>query len=377
MNNKKLKLGFIGGGINSAVGYAHYCACQLDGHFELVAGAFSRDGDINRDTAEQYGLSEDQVYHDWRQLLALSETLDALVILTPTPEHQTMLAACMKAGIAVICEKAVTLSSTECAELLALQQQQNSLVQVTYNYSGYPMVRELKALIAKQALGEISHIQVEMPQEGFARLLPDDAKPCPQQWRLHDNAIPTIYLDLAVHLHHLVHFTTQLTPLKTMASQHSYGWFKDVIDDVSAIVEYEQGVKCQYWFSKSSLGHRNGLKIKIYGTQAAAQWCQNHPEQLRLDHINGRTELIERGADCLLAELPRYNRFKAGHPAGFIEAFANLYADFAESIHTHQRGESSLTSADYDLTISQQGLQLLEAMVKSTTTHTWESVCQQ
>ncbi|NVK24678.1 MAG: Gfo/Idh/MocA family oxidoreductase [Gammaproteobacteria bacterium] len=373
MKNRKLKVGFIGGGINSAVGYAHYCASHLDGNFELIAGAFSRNSEINKQSAEQYGV-RDAVYDDWQELIKYRSDLDAVIILTPTPAHQKMLEQCLSYDLPVICEKAVTTNSDSCRQLIKQQKKYNGFVNVTYNYSGYPMVRELKALINKGEIGDISHIQVEMPQEGFARLLKGGHKPCPQSWRTIDQSIPTIYLDLAVHLHHLVHYTTGLKPLSTIAQQNSYGWFDDIVDDVSAMVEYEKQVKCQYWFSKSSLGHRNGLRIKIYGKKSAVEWIQTDPERLKLDHINGRSEILERGSDCLVAEELRYNRFKAGHPSGFIEAFANLYSDFAHSITNHQTNQNTSINLDYGLDISLQGLNLLESMVKSNTSKHWEQI---
>lgn len=373
MTLDKLKLAFIGGGINSAVGYAHYCASHLDGQFELVAGAFSKSPEVNQHTGERYGV--DRTYSCWRTMLDNeADKIDAVVILTPTPAHEEMVMACMDIELPVICEKAVTMTSESCHKIMTHQQQTNSFVAVTYNYSGYPMIRELKELIEQDKLGKISHIQIEMPQEGFARLLANEQKPTPQEWRLCDEEIPTIYLDLAVHLHHLVYFTTNLKPLSTIAMQSSYGWFEGVVDDVSAMVEYEDNVRCQYWFSKSSLGHRNGLRIKVYGTKASAEWLQVNPELLTLDHINGRKEVIERGSDCLVAEDLRYNRFKAGHPSGFIEAFANLYSDFANEIQLRKSGQSTSITKDYGLEVSHQGLKLLEAMVQSDKTRKWEDI---
>lgn len=374
MSDAKLKLAFIGGGINSAVGYAHYCASHLDGKFELVTGAFSRDPEINEKTAQQYGVTN-RYYSDWNTLIEQeSANLDAVVILTPTPNHFEMIAKCFSHNLAVICEKSVTMDSHSCQQLIELQQQHNAFINVTYNYSGYHMVRELKTLIENGDLGDILHIQAEMPQEGFTRLLANGDKPCPQSWRLQDESIPTIYLDLAVHLHHLVHYTTKLKPLSTVAMQNSYGWFEDIVDDVSATVEYENKVKCQYWFSKSSLGHRNGLRIKIYGSKGAAEWVQSSPELLTIDHINGRKEILERGADCLVAEQLRYNRFKAGHPSGFIEAFANLYADFADALVDYKNNKDNTVNRDYGLNISVEGLRLLETMVKSNSSKQWEDV---
>lgn len=370
-----LNIGFIGGGLTSAVGYAHYCASHLDGRWQLVAGAFSQNHDTNVKTAYRYGLKEEQTYDDWQKLLESEKhNIDAIVILTPTPDHEEMVIKAISMGVAVICEKALTDSVASCQRIIDAVQKYKGYLAVTYNYSGYPMVRELQQLIANNTLGTIKHIQLEMPQEGFSRLLDNGQKPCPQAWRLHDGDIPTIYLDLSVHLHHLVHFLTQLAPISTIADQSSHGWFDGIIDDSTAIVKYENNVKCQYWVSKTALGHKNGMKIRIYGDKASAEWLQIEPETLLLNHVDGKKEIIERGGICQLGNDLRYNRFKPGHPSGFIEAFANIYTDFADSITQHKTGTQDHHAKLYGTTPTLEGLKMLEAMVKSVKSEQWEMI---
>jgi predicted dehydrogenase len=372
---KTLNIGFIGGGLTSAVGYAHYCASHLDGRWKLIAGAFSKNPDTNTATAKKYGLTKSQTYTDWLTLLEREkDKLDAIVILTPTPDHERMVIKAIAHGIAVICEKALTDSVSSCQRIINTVEEYKGFLAITYNYSGYPMLRELKKLIDLGELGNIKHIQVEMPQEGFSRLLANGEKPCPQAWRLHDGEIPTIYLDLSVHLHHLVHFLTQLSPLSTIADQNTFGWFDDIIDDASALVKYSNNVKCQYWVSKTALGYKNGMRIRLYGDKAAAEWLQTEPETLTISHINGKKEIIERGGICELANDLRYNRFKPGHPSGFIEAFANLYNDLADSVISFKQGITDENAKLYGTEPTLEGLKMLNAMVASVKSERWEKI---
>ena len=164
-----------------------------------------------------------------------------------------------------------------------------------------------------------------MPQEGFSRLDAQGNKPQPQTWRLSDGKVSTISLDLGVHLHHIIDYLTGEYPLQVVADAASYGWFDDVIDNVSCMLRYSGGLHCQMWYSKSALGQRNGLKVRVYGDKGSAEWLQIQPEELLISTVDGRREILDRASSVDVANLDRYNRFKAGHPAGFIEAFANIY----------------------------------------------------
>ncbi|PSB55167.1 Gfo/Idh/MocA family protein [Chamaesiphon polymorphus] len=361
-----LSLGFIGGSTKSAVGYTHFVASQMDNSWKLAAGCFSHNFRDNQETANVYGVPPERVYESWKEMLDTEQgKLDAVAILTPTPMHFELVKACLERGYAVICEKALAMSSDEIKQIIDLRDKMNGFIAVNYNYSGYPMVRELRSIIKSGQLGQILHFQAEMPQEGFIRVDTGGNKPTPQAWRLLDGQIPTIYLDLAVHLHQLIDYLIQQKPLAVVATQDSFGWFPEIVDNVSSLCRYTEGIQGQFWFSKSALGHRNGLKLRIYGSHASAEWYQANPEELILAYADGRREILDRAARTEIAKDLRYNRFKSGHPAGFIEAFANLYVDIANALIEYNSSGSYHSSEVFGADLALEGLQMLEAMVLS------------
>ncbi len=374
MTVQPLSLGFIGGAPNSAAGYAHFAAMRLDGLWDLQAGVFSTHSDVNQEAARIYGVHKDRIYASLHELLAQeAERLDAVVLLTPTPLHHEMVTACLRAGVAVICEKALALTSDEALEIKTLCAECGGFLAVIYNYSGYPMVRELRKMISDGDLGDILHFQAEMPQEGFMRTDDKGNKPQPQAWRLVDGPVPTIHLDLAVHLHELIHYLTGLKPIKVVADQSSGGWF-DVIDNVTCLARYTNNVQGQFWFSKSALGHRNGLRIRIYGTKASAEWYQMNPEEVVISYGDGRRQVLDRASNVPVASAARYTRFKAGHPAGFIEALGNLYADIHSSLLNNRETGVQESQEVFGASLACHGLQFLEAMVESHCKGKWVTV---
>lgn len=371
----RLNLGFIGGSVSSAVGYTHYVSSTLDKVWSVSAGAFSRDQGRNAETASLFGVDAGRVYDDWRQLIQDERgRLDAVAILTPSPAHFEMAAACMEAGLPVICEKSLTTSSRQVTGLQEVRDRHRGFLAVTYNYSGYPMVRELRQLIRSGALGQIKHFQAEMPQEGFIRVDPMGNRPQPQNWRLHDGDVPTIYLDLGVHLHQLVYYLTGESPVSVSGQHASYGWFPQVIDNVSAVCRYTRDVQGGVWFSKSALGHRNGLRLRIYGTEMAAEWFQANPEEIVLSRRDGRREILDRAGSVNVANAARYTRFKAGHPAGFVEAFANIYKDIASAVKHYQATGTFVSDEIFSTEVAGHGMRFLEAINRSATSGRWENV---
>ena len=371
-----LRLGFIGGAVTSAIGHTHFNSSRLDGHFRVDCGCFSRTASRNEETARTYGIPAERTHATWHELLARErETLDAVVVLTPTPDHREIVIAALEAGYAVICEKALALSSADCRAIDDALNRRRGFLAVTYNYSGYPMVRELRRLIAEGELGRLHQIHIEMPQEGFLR-----RAACPQAWRLQDYGVPTISLDLGVHVHHLVHFLTGgRRPLAVVGDQSTYGQFPEIVDNVYCLAHYEDSLRVQSWYGKTALGYRNGLRIRVFGSQASAEWLQTEPENLRLSHADGRHVLLDRGcADADVARQVRYNRFKPGHPSGFIEAFANLYADIADHLRRHQAhaaGSNGFANGFvYGARESEEGLRFLEAISRSSRAREWEII---
>lgn len=369
-----LRLAFIGGGLHSAVGGVHYAAARLDNRFEIEAGCFSASADENRATAAAYSVADDRRYDDWRTLLDSERgRVDAVVVLTPTPMHLENVAAALRAGYRVICEKALAERAEDAAALSQLVAETDGFLAVTFNYSGYPMVRELSARIAAGDFGRILQIHAEMPQEGYRRLNPDGAPARPQAWRLSTDA-PMLHLDLATHLHHLIVYLLGAGPTEVVADAADSGVFPGVVDDVAALCRFADGTRGRLWFSKAALGRRNGLSLQIYGETLAAEWTQIEPETLRLSHPDGRVEILDRGGPVVVADAARYQRFKAGHPAGFIEAFANLYSDIADSLSGDARGADALGRHVFGADHAADGLRFIAALERSRRENAWVAV---
>ena len=365
MHNKIYKVAFIGGNINSAIGRTHKIACQMDGKFELVAGAFSRHKEINEKTAIEYDIPIEHVYDDYKELLKKEKKhVDVIIVLVSTDFHEQVVTDCLNSGYKVICEKSLSTSLVSGERIVNCMKKNQSFLGLIYNYTGYPMLRVLKEKIEESILGKIININIEMPQEGYIRYNQNGEKPYVQEWRLKDYEIPTISLDLGVHLHNIIAFLTDEKPLKVMAQENSFGFFKGLIDDVSCLIEYTNDMKVSIWYSKSALGNRNGLRIRLFGEKASAQWYQMEPEILKIYKNDGSQMTYDRSNDVLgLSE--RYNRFKAGHPIGFIEAFANYYDDLYEAIENFEQGKNFNTKYILPIEKSLEGLKLFELAHKS------------
>ena len=209
MSAETLKIGFIGGALDSAVGYAHFTACRMDRRWELAAGAFSRKPEINLRTGLEYGVDRERLYDSWRGMIAAEQgRLDAVAILTPTVLHAEMVKECLACGMPVVCEKSLVTEVDDAMEIRELCRSKKGFLALIYNYSGYPMVRELRSLIRRGMFGKILHFQAEMPQEGFIRTDGAGNRPSPQAWRMKDGTVPIIHLDLGSHLHELIYYLT-------------------------------------------------------------------------------------------------------------------------------------------------------------------------
>jgi len=371
---EKIKLAFLGGGINSAVGRTHRIAIEMDKRYELVSGCFSRNKEINIATAKEYDVDVNRCYMGLDELIKNEKnSIDAICILTPTPNHKDEILKCIENGIKVICEKALAVSVKEALEIKEVLERYKGFLVVTYNYTGYPMLRELKNIIKLNRLGKIEQVHIEMPQESFAKLDKNGNPQKPQDWRLKDNNLPTLSLDLGTHIHSITSFLTEEHPLELVAIQNSFGSFRNIVDNSIAIANYTNGIVSNIWFSKAALGHRNGLRVRVYGEIGSAEWFQLDSENLYFNDNCGNKMIIDRASlDVNVTTELRYNRFKAGHPAGFIEAFANYYSDIADLIIGKTDNKNRYVFGIED---ALEGLKMLEAMTKSSKNKRWEKIC--
>jgi predicted dehydrogenase len=198
----------------------------------------------------------------------------------------------------------------------------------------------------------------------------------PQTWRLSDCSVPTVSLDLGVHLHAIIGFLTGKKPLKTIGMASSHGHFKEIVDSVSCMIEYTDGMQCNMWFTKAALGNRNGLKVRVFGEKGSAEWLQMEPEFLRISDNRGDVRIVDRASSGIIeSNKLRYARFKPGHPSGFIEAFSNYYEDVYDSLKNYIE-QKTLIPNEYVFGAAEaaEGLRLFEAVQLSLVHQAWVNV---
>ncbi|HEX4878545.1 MAG TPA: Gfo/Idh/MocA family oxidoreductase [Limnobacter sp.] len=362
-SRKPIRVAMIGGGVNSAVGRVHEIAMRMDLEFALTAGCFSRDPEFNQQSGQAYGVPSTRVYrHPEHMLQDPGLDVDAVVIATPISSHAEYIQLALDQGLRVISDKPLVGTLAECQQILQRTPAHSTDVFCIFNYTGYPAVREMKQRIENGELGQVFKIMVEMPQDSYMRLKNANKTQAIQPWRLQDGVISCVSLDLFVHLHSLVNYVTGKTPQRVHAWQRAIsGVAEGLIDEVDALIEYSDNLRVNAWYGKAALGQRNGLRLRVLGTQGSLEWVQEQPEQLRAADARGNTLIYDRiSTSSSVTTEARYNRFKAGHPAGFIEAFANYYTDIAQAMRSGQLNAHTL-----GLGVAAEGLAVCHAIAES------------
>jgi len=335
---KPLKIAVLGGGYKSAVGRAHMSALRMDGLYQIMHCRFSRDKDANQHSHNLYGLPQfvhDEDTDSWLKRIATS--IDLVLILTPSPSHIDHISGCIKFGIPFITEKPVVCSYEEAGHLKHLLSGSGLYCRYIHNYSGYPMFRELCTRVARGHIGEVLHVSAYMPNDIFAR---EHKIGKPQQWRCRDPEIPMVLLDLGTHLYHLVTMAigegdSSRLQVATHKPSNSFG----VVDHVEILDSRQDGKLIRYLISKVSLGHKNGLRLEFYGRKGSLSWDQMQPDIIWQSDDDSNIDIINRGSTIL--DISSYERFKPGHPTGFIDAFANYYFDIYDDYHAQYQSKES------------------------------------
>lgn len=362
MTRRLLKIGFIGGGINSAVGQVHRSAVMMDGLYSIEGGVFSRNLDINRQSAIEYCFDEKRAYRSVDELLKKNTTLDLVAVLTPSPNHLEIISMLNERDVSVICEKPLCSSLDDWSSINDIWNGNGKLFTV-YNYTGYPMVREARSIIETGTLGKVIQVIVEMPNEGMIRppRIGGVPKP-PQAWRLKDSIIPHAALDLATHAIQLSRFIVQKELAKAVGRFANHSKFDNIKDTLQIIGELTNGASFSLWISKTALGCRNGLNIRIFCEKGSLHWAQKDPEHLNISDGSGMLTQFDRSNASGEGYHPRYDRFKVGHPAGFIEAFANYYRDIFEVLTDNHADK--INPFLFGLSDSYEELIVLETLVR-------------
>jgi len=370
MQIKKFKLGFLGGGVNSTIGNMHNLASKLDARWSLVSGFFSRSRSVNRQSAKIYGVDEKRTYNSLKKFIDSEKNkIDAVAVLVPTPNRYKYILELLKHKIPIISEKPLVDNLKDCLNLQKSFSKYNFL-RVTYNYAGYPLVKELKEMINKNYFGKIKQIHFEMPQDAFT--MHTSKKINPKKWRLKDSYIPNISHDLGSHLMSLSSYLLGEYPNSVMCSYFQSSKFKSLVDNGYFWINFKSGIKGTFWISKSTPGIRNGLRLRLYGEKKGAEWLQTRSEEMKIYHETGSAETIDNLTFQLESHKKKYNRYKVGHPAGFLEAFANMYNEYADQLQLfHQKKTMKPDSGIFDLRNSIFISKFFDASTKSNKEKKW------
>lgn len=336
---RRLRMGMIGGGPGSFIGPIHRFAAEMDREIELVAGVFSSDAARSRVAGESYRIDPRRAYPSLDAMFTAERVredgIDFVAIVTPNHNHLPSSHAALAAGLPVICDKPLTATLAEAHELAGLVAAAGLPFAVTHTYSGYPLVREAKARIAAGALGEIRKVVAEYPQGWLA----GEASGKQAEWRVDPTraGLGGCIGDIGVHAFQLAEFVTGLEVTDLLADLGSVVPGRLLDDDCSVLLRFENGARGVLLASQIEVGELNGLRIRVYGDKGGLIWKQEAPNMLTLHTLDGRTEIVHAGGAQIGPDAIAGTRTPAGHPEGYLEAFANLYRDFAVIL----RGQSA------------------------------------
>ena len=368
---EKIKLGMVGGGEGAFIGEVHRIAARMDERFHLCAGALCSDPERSLKSALDLGLPEDRSYSDYKEM-AISESqrddgINFVSIVTPNHLHHPIAKAFLEVGINVICDKPMTMNSEEAQELIDISESSDLIFAVTYNYSGYPLIREAREIIKKGDLGSIRIIKVEYIQDWLTEPIERTGQK-QASWRVDPkkSGIGGSIGDIGTHAFHLAHFVTQQLPNKISADLSCFVEGRELDDNAHILMRYESGAKGMIWSSQVAPGNENNLKIQIYGEKGGLIWQQENPNELILNLLNQPSRRLTRGSSFVGDQSARLTRIPAGHPEGYLEGFANIYREVADEFSAKISGKP--ISKDILYPTSKEGLygvSFIEAAIES------------
>ena len=340
----KIKIGFVGGGPNSFIGYSHRLAARFDNRFEFVAGVFSRDINKSRKFGTSLGLDTQRCYDDYflmaKQESKRTDGIEALGIMTPSGDHYKIAKAFIENKVHIISDKPLTATVDEAIKLEKIVKKHKIVFALTHNYSAYPMLREVKSIIEKEKIGKVMLINVEYPQ-GYTVGIKKKEEASILKWRLDKNMCgPSMILsEIGTHAYHLLRYVTNLEVKEVAAEITSLSSELTVDDNAFLLLRMNNNSRGSVWVSSAATGGENGLKIRVYGNKGSVEWYQDDPNHLKFTELGEPTKIITRASKTVSNLSLQSSRVAAGHPEGFFEAFANIYTEFADSIQKRRKNK--------------------------------------
>lgn len=359
--SRRLRYGMVGGGPGAFIGEVHRQAAGLDGEIELVAGAFSADGERSAKQGEILGLDPGRTYpsfHDMAEREAArgpDRRLDFVSIVTPNHLHYEAARVFLEAGFHVVCDKPLCTTVEDAEALCRLVEERDAVFALTHNYTGYPMVKQARALVRQGKLGELRKVVVDYSQGWLATSLEDTGHK-QAEWRT-DPAragVGGALGDIGTHAENLIRYVTGLEMESLCADVNTFVEGRALDDDASLLLRFRGGARGVLSISQIAVGIENDLRLRLHGSDASLDWRQEAPETLRVRHADGPTEVYRRGNEYLAPVASAATRLPPGHPEGFIQAFANIYRNAGRAIVAREEGRAP-APGDLDFPTVQDG----------------------
>jgi len=376
-----VRLGLIGGGPGSFIGRMHRLAARMDGRFNIVCGVLSSKKEKIISSAEALSFSEDRKYQSVEEMLekeaARPDGMDAVAIMTPNDSHHQYALSALDKGFHVICDKPLTNTLKEAEEIEKKVKETGLVFCLTHNYSGYPLVRQARAMVEKGDIGTIRLIQVEYVQGGKADEEDPQGQDVPWRYDPVRGGSSLVMGDIGTHAHHLLRYISGLEVEQLAAEAGTVVPGRKIHDFAGALLRLQGGARGMFWVTQTAAGVENGLKIRISGTKGSLEWNQELPQQLWYRPLGKPAELRTPNGPGTLPLSARICRIVAGHPEGFPSAFANIYSDAAELISAskEKRKPDPLATTVPDVNDGVKGMAFIEALLRSTSKGgSWENV---
>jgi predicted dehydrogenase len=332
--------GLIGGGEGSQIGAAHRIAARFDDTFKLSAGALDVEAQRAREFAIRLGIPKDRAYGDWREMLegekARPDRVDLVTVATPNSSHFEITKAFLLAGFDVLCEKPLTTTTEEATDIVRTARDSGRICAVNFGYSGYPLIRHARAMVARGDLGRIRVVVAEFAHGHHANAA--EANNPRVRWRYDPllAGVSSVFADCGIHALHMASFVTGQQVESLAADFVSAIRERQLEDDALIAFRMSDGVVGRLWTSAIAVGRMHGLTIQVYGERGGLRWQQEQPNQLFWTPVGGVTSIVERGSGGLSPEAERASRVTVGHVEGFLGAFANIYADIGEVLRARR-----------------------------------------
>ena len=369
---RRLRLGMVGGGDGAFIGAVHRIAARLDDCYEVVAGALSGNAERAAASGAAIRLAPERCYTGFEEMARLEaarpDGIDAVAIVTPNYLHAAVATAFLNAGIHVICDKPLAISTAEGEALAALARDQNRVFALTHTYSGYPMVRHARAMVAAGEIGEVRLVQVEYAQDWLAEADKQGGDFQRNNWH-NDPArsgLTGCAGDIGTHAFHLAGFVSGLQPSELLAELHAFTPNRVLDDHLQVMLRYPNGARGMLWSSQMATGCENALKLRVFGSKASLAFDQENPNELWVTPQGGCARRLTRGR-VAGAAAQAATRVPCGHPEGYLEAFAQLYRDAAAQIHAVDAGLAIPVAAQSLPTVADgvAGMKFIDAVLAS------------